>query len=79
MFRIVGTPTCMKNSDNVDVVVADPVHYGVREPADPKLPTWSSRCARCANLGMCSNQIDRFNDRVEEFGAQTSPMLFVPG
>lgn len=43
-----------------------------------QLPARSSCWPRHADLGMCSNQIDRSSNRVEKFAAETRALLLVP-
>jgi hypothetical protein len=68
----------MRNRHDVDIVVTNPVHDVVREPVHMQLPAGSSRRSRHADLGMCSNPIDRFSNRIEEFATEARALLLVP-
>ncbi len=50
----------------------------VRKSVDPQLPAGTPGGPGRADVGMGSNQIDRFTDRIEHFAAQARPLLHVP-
>jgi hypothetical protein len=78
MFPIVGATASVRDRHDVDIVLTNPVHDVVREPVHTQLAARSSRRSRHADLGMCSNQVDRFGNCVEEFAAEARALLLVP-
>ena len=68
----------MSDRDDVNVLFTDSVYDVVRKAVDPQLPAGTPCGPGRTNVGMGSNQIDRFIDRIEQFGTEPRPLLLVP-